>query len=293
MTAPIGFVGQGWIGKHYADEFEARGYTTVRYSLEEPYVQNKDKIGLCRLVFVAVPTPTTIHGFDDSLVRSALTVIQAGSTVVIKSTLLPGTTKKLQQDFPQLYVLHSPEFLAEKTAAHDAAHPNRNIIGIPEDTEEYRLRAEEVLAVLPKAAYAQILNSHDAELVKYAGNCFLYTKVIFMNLLYDMVAANQGDWKKVREALIHDPRIGASHTEPVHASGHIASEGTAHRGAGGHCFIKDFEAFRKLHALQVNDVYADDLLLAMARFNSHLLTASGKDTDLLESVYGEELEPSS
>ena len=40
----IGFIGQGWIGKNYANDFEARGYQTIRYSLEEPYLQNKDLI---------------------------------------------------------------------------------------------------------------------------------------------------------------------------------------------------------------------------------------------------------
>jgi len=293
MTEPIGFVGQGWIGKHYADEFEARGYTTVRYALEEPYVQNIDKIGDCKIVFVAVPTPTTKNGFDDSIVRSALTVINAGSTVVIKSTLLPGTTKKLQSDFPDLFIMHSPEFLAEKTAAYDAAHPNRNVIGIPVGSEEYQKRAQAVLDVLPDAPYEQIMDAHDAELVKYAGNCFLYTKVLFMNVLYDMVTVSGGDWEKVRDALIHDPRIGASHTQPVHASGHSETGATSHRGAGGHCFIKDFEAFRRLYHEQLKNPAGDDLLLAMVRFNSYLLTTSGKDKDLLESVYGEELKPTS
>ena len=42
----IGFIGQGWIGKNYSDDFEKRGYEIVRYSLEEPYVKNKEKIFL-------------------------------------------------------------------------------------------------------------------------------------------------------------------------------------------------------------------------------------------------------
>jgi len=59
MGKIIGFIGQGWIGKNYADDFEKRGYETVRYSLEKPYVDNKEKIKDCDLVFIAVPTPTT------------------------------------------------------------------------------------------------------------------------------------------------------------------------------------------------------------------------------------------
>ena len=47
MRMKIGFIGQGWIGKNYADNFEKRGFAVVRYSLEEPHVKNGDKIGEC------------------------------------------------------------------------------------------------------------------------------------------------------------------------------------------------------------------------------------------------------
>lgn len=273
----IGFIGQGWIGKHYADDFENRGYEVVRYSLEEPYRQNKEKILECEISFIAVPTPTTPTGFDDSYLRSALENIASGNIAVVKSTTIPGLVASLQEIFSDIIVLHSPEFLVEKTAAYDAANPNRNIIGIPKDTPEYRTAAESVLAVLPEAPYKAVMSSLESELVKYAGNCFLYTKVLFMNTLYDMVTKSGGEWSQVREALINDPRIGVSHTEPVHDTG---------RGAGGHCFIKDFEAFRQYYKTVVGEDKAYALLTAEVEYNNHLLMESNKDMDLLEGVYG-------
>ncbi|MEL6803619.1 MAG: hypothetical protein AAFO91_07555, partial [Bacteroidota bacterium] len=132
----IGFIGQGWIGKNYADDFSNRGYEVIRYALEEPYVQNKSKIASCKIVFIAVPTPTTKDGFDISYVVDALQSVGVGATAVIKSTVTVGTTNELQKRFPNLYVVHSPEFLAERTAAHDAAHPNRNLVGIPVESAE-------------------------------------------------------------------------------------------------------------------------------------------------------------
>jgi nucleotide sugar dehydrogenase len=274
----IGFVGQGWIGKHYADDFENRGYEVVRYALEAQYIGNKDQIKNCDIVFIAVPTPTTENGFDISYVEDALTNIGEGAIAVIKSTIELGTTERLQEKFPHITVVHSPEFLVEKTAAHDAAHPKRNIVGIPIDNPEYKAKAQQVLSVLPDAPYVHVMKSRDAELVKYAGNCFLYTKVIYMNLLYELVDATGGDWKQVREALIHDPRIGLSHTEPVHQSG---------RGAGGHCFIKDFEAFRAMYDEYVKNGKGSDVLRAEAEKNIDLLLESKKDLDLLEGVYGD------
>lgn len=286
MTAKIGFVGQGWIGRHYADEFESRMYDVVRYALEEPYVQNKDQIKDCEVVFIAVPTPTTQKGFDDSYVRSALETVGKGKVAVIKSTLLPGTTEKLQEEFPDIFVLHSPEFLVEATAAQDAAKPKRNLVGIPKDTPEYRQKAVSVLRILPEAPYQKVMKSRDAEMVKYAGNCFLYTKVLFMNMLYDMVQNTGCEWQSLHEALINDPRIGESHTQPVSSSRPGAVAG---RGAGGHCLIKDFEAFRRMYKDHVPDTSGDKVLHAMAELNKALLTATQKDIDLLKGVYGEDL----
>lgn len=280
MDIKIGFVGQGWIGKHYADEFESRMYNVVRYSLEEPYVQNKDLIKDCEVVFIAVPTPTTKDGFDDSIVKEALSLVGSQKTAVIKSTLLPGTTEKLQSTFPDVFVLHSPEFLVEATAAHDAAKPQRNLVGIPVDSAEYRQKAVSVLRILPEAPYQKVMSARDAEMVKYAGNCFLFTKVMYMNLLYDLAEAAGCNWQSLQEALIHDPRIGESHTQPVHSSG---------RGAGGHCLIKDFEALRRMYKDEVSDVLGNTVLKAMAEMNINLLRSSNKDIDLLEGVYGDDL----
>lgn len=286
----IGFIGQGWIGKHYADDFEARLYDVVRYSLEEPYVQNKRAIQDCDIVFIAVPTPTTPEGFNYDAVRDALALLKPGATAVIKSTLSPGTTTKLQGEFPELVVFHSPEFLREAQAAYDAAHPDRNLIGIPKDTPLYRKKAETVLRILPEAPYSQIMSAESAELVKYAGNCFLMTKVLFMNVLYDMTIKSGQSWTDVREALIHDPRIGASHTEPVHVSSHVEDKDSKTvRGAGGHCFIKDFEAFRQYYRELIGEDEAFALLTAEVDYNNHLLRESGKDLDLLRGVYGESL----
>lgn len=278
MKGLIGFIGQGWIGKNYADDFEARGYEVVRYALEEPFIHNMEKIAACDIVFIAVPTPTTKEGFDPSIVKGVLPLIGKGKTAVIKSTILPGTTEALQKEYPDIFLMHSPEFLVEATAAHDAAHPNRNIIGIPVENDEYRTRAQAVLDVLPMAPYVRIMSARDAEFVKYAGNCFLFTKVIYMNILYDLVTKSGSKWAHVRDALVHDPRIGLSHTEPVHKTG---------RGAGGHCFIKDFEAFREMYAKEVADTYGNEFLAAMKDKNIELLVNSGKDLDLLEGVYGD------
>ena len=99
-----------------------------------------------------------------------------------------------------------------------------------------------------------------------------------MNMLYDLVKSTDGDWESIRDAFIHDTRIGSSHTEPAHKNG---------RGAGGHCFIKDFEAFRSMYEEKVKDKFGKEILDSMKNKNIELLVNSKKDLDLLEGVYGD------
>jgi len=279
----IGFVGQGFIGKSYADDLERRGHSVVRYALEEPYARNKDKIRACGIVFIAVPTPTTPEGFDYSIVESALTLVGAGKTAVIKSTILPGTTAKLQKKFPKLFVMHSPEFLVLKNAAEDAARPLRNIIGIPRDTATFRAKAKQTLKVLPKAPFELICGAKEAELVKYAGNFFLYLKVLYANLMYETAEAIGAEYEVVRTAVAADPRIGPSHLSVMHDSGHKGAK--SGRGAGGVCFVKDVAALAEFYRTATKNKKGSALIDAAVAKNIELLRASKKDLDLLRGVY--------
>ncbi len=282
----IGFIGQGFIGKAYADDFERRGFSVVRYALEEPYRNNAGALSTCQIVLIAVPTPTTPEGFDYSIVKSVLAHVPSAAIAVIKSTLAGGTTEMLQDAYPDRIVLHSPEFLREVTAAHDAANPERNIIGIPKDTDSHRAAAKQVLAVLPKAPYELVCTSREAEYIKVAGNAFLFVKVMYANLMYDATTKEGCNWEIVRQALGADSRIGSSHLGVLHQSGHPGAQ--SGRGAGGHCLIKDFAALR----MQYEKVFPEDkagaaVLRALECKNIDLLMATGKDLDLLRGVYGE------
>ncbi|MFH1255415.1 MAG: hypothetical protein V1667_03030 [bacterium] len=276
----IGFVGQGWIGKNYADNFEQRGFEIVRYGLEAEYNGNKEKIKDCDIVFIAVPTPTTPEGFDAGILKQVVKLAGKGKIALIKSTITPGSTRDLQSDNPDIFVFHSPEFLTRHTAAYDAANPARNIIGIPEDNEIYRKKAREVMDILPKAPYEIICGSADAELVKYGGNCFFYFKNIFMNMLYDLSRKTGSDWENVRQMIAADPRIGEEHTHPVNKGG---------RGAGGDCLIKDFEAFIRMYKNYIGDETGMNILTNLRDKNIGFLVESKKDLELLKGVYGDDV----
>jgi nucleotide sugar dehydrogenase len=285
MNKPIiGFIGQGFVGKNLADNFAERGFETIRYALEPEYAGNKDRIQEAHIVFIAVPTPTTPEGFDDSILRKEIQLVGKGKIAVIKSTIIPGATESIQKDNPDIFVLHSPEFLVAATAKADTDHPERNLIGIPQDTEEYRGKAQIVLDVLPEAIYEKILLSKETELIKYIGNNFLYTKTIFMNLMYDLAEVVGANWGNISEAVAQDSRIGKTHMQPVHTS-----ERSTGRGAGGHCFPKDFEALLQVFAYKVQDPAGLQVLLSIRNKNIELLVSSNKDLDILRNIYGEKI----
>ncbi|MDQ5950477.1 MAG: hypothetical protein QG585_419 [Patescibacteria group bacterium] len=273
----IGFVGQGWIGKNYADDFEMRGYKIVRYSLDAEFKDNKDKIKNCDFVVIAVPTPTTPEGFDYSAVEEALMLVGSKKIAVIKSTVLPGTTIELQKKFGDIYILFSPEFLSTATAAFDASHPNRNVVGVPIEDAEYEERAKFVMMHLPQAQYEKICSSTEAEMIKYVRNCIGYSRILMANIFFDLSVSLGANYEVIKEAVGADPDFGPTYTSAVHKTG---------RGAGGLCFIKDFAALRKFYEETVLDPKGVDMLKAIESKNIELLKNSNKDLDLLQSVYG-------
>src|SRR3989344_1047554 len=274
----IGFIGQGYVGKNYGDDFERRGFKVVRYSLEPRYISNKEKIKDCDIVFVAVWTPTTPKGFDISIVESVLSLVGEGKVVVLKSTVIPGSTERLQKKFPRLTIMYSPEFLSVGTAAQDARHPFSNIMGIPRNSAKHRAAARRVLSVLPKAPFSTVCKSVEAEIIMYSHNMSGYTQIITFNILYEAAHKLGAKWDVVHRALLADPYICNRYSQPRHKSG---------RGAGGGCFIKDFAAFRiQSQKLLPSEKESLAALSAFEKKNIQLLSSTGKDLDLLSGVYG-------
>ena len=282
----IGFIGQGWIGKNYADNFESRGFRVVRYALEKPYFKNRAGIKSCDIVFIAVPTPTTPRGFDASIIDKVISLVGKGKIAVIKSTVTPGVTEKIQKEHSNITVLHSPEFLVESTARYDTDNPTRNIIGIPYKSSKHKSAAKKVLRVLPKAPIEITCLSKESEFIKYAANGLLYAKVVFANLLYDLAESLDCDWRVVKQGVTADPRVGKTHLDPIHKSRPGVRPG---RGAGGHCFIKDFAALKKIYGNVVGEKIGLRVIEALERKNNNLLLSSNKDVELLRGVYGKKV----
>ena len=225
-----------------------------------------------------MPTPTTPAGFDASVVGKTLALVGRNKIAIIKSTILPGITKKFQKQYPDLTIFYSPEFLSEATAAYDAAHPFSNIVGYPARDQAHEAGAALIHSVLPTAEFTLTCDSTEAELIKYSHNVSGYVQIVLFNMFYDLANKLGADWGKIQAALEADPFICNRYAKPVHKSG---------RGAGGGCFIKDFASFRSLYNEVIGDELGKNTLAALERKNLGLLKDSGKDKNLIHGVYGD------
>lgn len=76
MSQPfIGFIGQGFIGKNLADDFERRGFDIFRFSKRLDTAENRQKLAACDIVFIAVPTPTTPEGFNCDILKEVIPLV--------------------------------------------------------------------------------------------------------------------------------------------------------------------------------------------------------------------------
>lgn len=230
----IGIVGDGVVGGALRAWFESQHRNVQSYDPPKGRV-DRSAIDRADVVFVCVPTPySPRRGFDDSFLLEAARGIGGSKLVVVKSTVLPGTTDLLQERFPQHAWAFCPEFLREVSAVEDMARPDRQIIGC---TDASRAHAELLLALLPPAPFVSVCSAPEAEMAKYVANSFLAVKVSFANEVHDLCARLGVEYAQVRDIVAADVRIGASHMDVLDGG---------YRGYGGKCLPKDSKSLLDL-----------------------------------------------
>lgn len=259
MTKTIGIIGQGFVGtairEQFKKTFNVKCYDKFAKDLcvthtpgtiidETPKNSIATLVEECNVIFVCVPTPMFEDGeCDTRIVESVIEDISKEAefqnkkvVAIIKSTVPPGTTAKLNSISSQVSVAFSPEFLTEANAINDFANQKRVVLGI--DYMELIDPLTKVFEIGLPDAELIIINSNEAEMSKYATNLFLATKVSFFNDIYTFCENFNINYNNVIEATMHDPRIGKSH--------YMVPGPDGDRGFGGHCFPKDLSAILKI-----------------------------------------------
>ena len=256
----VGVCGVGMVGGAMQRYFEKKD---IKPFLYDP-VKNLgsiEELNQADVIFICVPTPfVSWAGFDLSFVKDAVSKIEGEKIIVIKSTVVPGTTEKLQKEYPQHKFLFNPEFLTELTADQDMNYPDRQLIGY---TEKSFTVAKDIIMLLPLAPFERIMPSTEAELVKYYGNNWFSVKVIYANQFYDLCEKIGANYDVVMEAASADKRIGPSHLVVWHKD---------YRGFGGRCLPKDIRAMIEFGDKNGVDM---ELLKTAEKVNNDLMKQQG------------------
>lgn len=206
----------------------------VKYS--EHY--NEDNV-----YFICVPTPPKKTGeCDVTIVEHVISqlyslVNSTSNVVIIKSTVQPGTTRRLSEKYSdKLDIVFCPEFLKEHTYKEDMYNASFCLIG----TDNSETKASDVMRVIYKHKEIDIIRKsyEECELFKYTINVFLAVKVWYFNEVSEICDRLNVPYKELQSLFRLESRIGESHTDVPGHDGYY--------GFGGKCLPKETEAMRYL-----------------------------------------------
>jgi UDPglucose 6-dehydrogenase len=239
----IGIIGRGFVGSAVEFGFSAQTGCDAEVKVYDKNPTRSthtinDTVNNSDFIFVSVPTPSNLDGsMNIDILVKALQEIESinkrrDNIILIRSTIIPGTTQKLQTKFKKLNLVFNPEFLTERSAKFDFINQSRFILGGSKKNtnpvaELFKWRFGDSIPCIET-------NFETAEMIKYMNNCFFATKVSFMNEM-KLIADKSGvDWDIAVDGFIRDGRIGHSHIAVPGPDGKL--------GFGGSCFPKDLLA---------------------------------------------------
>jgi UDPglucose 6-dehydrogenase len=207
------------------------------------FAADTSRVGEADAVFIAVGTPSRRGdghadlSFVYQAVREIAPLLAATAVVITKSTVPVGTGDEIENILrnarpdADIQVVSNPEFLREGAAIQDFKHPDRIVVGTDQE------RARKVLGEIYRPLYLNAppiiyVSRRTAELIKYASNAFLATKITFINEIADLCEQVGADVQEVARGMGLDNRIGAKFLHPG-------------PGFGGSCFPKDASALIK------------------------------------------------
>lgn len=235
--ANVGIIGFGFVGKAVEYGFKDKNNILI-YDKGLAIGSIAEVVVGSEIIFVCVPTPMDkdYEKIDLSIVEEVTGQVakiandnEIQPVIVIKSTVVPGTTQRLSDTYKYPEMLFNPEFLTEANYLNDFVHADRVVIGgnKPETTSKLTKLYKESLPEVPIFE----TDPTSAEMVKYMANTFLATKIMFANEMYDLCQKLNINYKEVKKMVVADKRIFDSHMD-------ISPD----RGFGKKCFPKDIVA---------------------------------------------------
>ena len=235
----IGIVGYGIVGKAVEYGFKENNNILFYDKFKKESSPLEEVVNKSDFIFMCLPTPFKNERIDLSIMDEAMKEItkitnNTDKIIIIKSTVVPGTTRNYSKTYPQSNFCFNPEFLTEKNPNLDFVKSDRIIIGA-DNNHVVRKVADLYRGTFPETPMF-LTDPTTAEMVKYMANCLLATRVSFANEMCEMCEKLGIKYEAVKEMVIADKRMGSSHLDI-----------TSNRGFGGKCLPKDIVALIGLY----------------------------------------------
>lgn len=239
MDYKIGVIGCGFVGKAVAAGFSLHVDSVKMYDkYNQDYDSLEETVKESDLIFLCVPTPTNSDWTQDlseldTAIECIVGLADTPKKIIIKSTVLPGTTRNYARKYIGHSFIFNPEFLSARIARFDFINPSRIILGGEPGTLGtvaglYYHRFGDGVPIF-------LVEWEEAELVKYTANTFFAMKIAFFNEIYDIAQYLNVPYTHLKDMVLTDGKIANSHCD---VPGHDGK-----RGYGGTCFPKDVKAF--------------------------------------------------
>jgi len=254
----IGIIGLGVVGGAIQHGFERLGHQISFHDIK--FNTNIENVLQTEINYICVPTPSKEDGscnvsIVEKVVQELIDADYKG-IIAIKSTVIPGTTRKLQEKHPEKKICFVPEFLRERCALTDFVENHDLCVVGTEDSEIFEIVKkthgrfpEKVVQVSPT----------EAELIKYFNNTFFATLITYANSFYEVCKALDADYNNVKEAVTNRKFI----------SNYYLDCSVNLRGFGGVCLPKDTKALARLiDELKLDIDFFDTILNENSKYES-------------------------
>ena len=285
----LGVIGFGFIGRALVHGFNSYANIKIYDKYDNNYDSIEDTVKCSDVIFVGVPTPMSDDGSQDlasmdDAVAEVVTYADSRKIIVLRSTIIPGTTRTYAKKYPQHDFVFFPEFLTEKTANLDFINPSRLIFG-----GEPKITAKIVEVFKTRFKHTQVFETtwEAAELVKYVSNCFSAVKIAFTNEVYDMAAFIGVPYDDIRDMWISNGWVGNMHTD---VPGHDGD-----RGYGGKCLVAGTKLMTSDRELvNIEDIKVGDLVFdgddftEVTKVGSRMVNSTVKVVSRGRAIHGSE-----
>ena len=235
----VGIIGNGFVGQALAFGFSP--VAKVRIFDIDPLKcvdDFKETVNRSDILFVSVPTPMNPDGsINLNIINNVCKEIREvnqrrDNVVVLKSTMVPGTTDRLAKKFPSLNFVYNPEFLTERKAKFDFLNQSRVVLG-----GDYKNIQKVIGLYVERFKHCNFVQTdyRTAEFIKYLGNVFFALEVSFANEMKFFADKLGVNWEEALYGFVADGRVADSHMQIPGPDGKA--------GFGGSCFPKDLNAF--------------------------------------------------